>query len=442
MRYEPVPSDITVTEEFSAARDILEQGEKHLFLTGRAGTGKSTFLRYFRERTAKNVAVLAPTGVAALNIRGQTIHSFFRFPPAFLEPGRERKGAPERRRLYRSLDILVIDEISMTRADLFDAVEEYLRKHGKRPGEPFGGVKLCVIGDLYQLPPVVTGRDAEVFYEYYHAPYFFCARAYDPDAFAVIELTKIFRQSEDERGYIRFLDGLRKGTLHEADIDAFNKRTVGKRFGEEDAYVTLTAVNRKADAINDRELRALPGEAVTYQAEAKGTFTKLQEDGARLPAPAALTLKPGARVMFLRNDAQRRWANGTSGTVTKAEPEQVTVSVNGDEYNIERESWDDIRYGFDPKTEEVTEDKAGSFTQFPLQPAWAVTIHKSQSKTYDKALIDFAGGAFAPGQAYVALSRCRSIEGVALVSPLTRRDIRVDEKVNAFFESCLPALSA
>lgn len=433
--HEHTPAHLTVTEEFARARDLLEHGEKHLFLTGKAGTGKSTFLHYFRERTEKNVAVLAPTGVAALNVKGQTIHSFFRFAPAFLVPGQKRKGAPERKRLYKALDIVVIDEISMVRADMFDAIESYLRTHGKHPGKPFGGVTLCIIGDVYQLPPIVTRSEADLFKQYYKTPHFFGAHGFDPDAFEMIELSRIFRQSVEERAFITVLNGVRDGSLSSSALDAFNQLTVGrhKTFSDNDTPVALTAHNDRADEINRRNMVKLEASEYVFQAKAKGSFAKLT-DGRRLPAPCELILKEGARVMFLKNDAAQRWANGTVGTVETLAQDTVKIRVGAYVYDVEPESWEDIRYSYDADSDDVGEEKAGSYTQYPLQPAWAITIHKSQSKTFDKVIIDLARGAFAPGQAYVALSRCRTQNGVSLTCPLRHSDIRIDPEIVRFMQ--------
>jgi len=418
--------NITLTDEYKTAYELLEHSDAHVFLTGKAGTGKSTFLDYFRKNTDKNIAVVAPTGVAAINVKGQTIHSFFGFRPSFMDPDAPRHARKDLRKLYKALDILVIDEISMVRADMMDAICTFLTMNGKHQGLPLGGIQLCIIGDLYQLPPVLTHHEKDVFFRYYPSPYFFEARGFSEVHFQFIELTHIFRQSDP--AFIRFLNHLRENTLTEHMLNWFNAHHCTANADTSDAII-LTTTNKVADYNNMNKLDALSAPSQSYEGQAKGSFAKENE---KLPAPIDLELKLGAHVMFLKNDKDKRWANGTIGEVTKLSGKKITVSVEGNDYEVERQTWEAIRYEYDKETEQVAEVVVGSYEQFPLQLAWAITIHKSQGKTFDNVVINLGNGAFAKGQAYVALSRCRSLSGVKLVYPLKASDIRVDEDIVSF----------
>ena len=432
---------LELTHEFEYALDRFESGA-HLFVTGRAGTGKSTLLQLIRRTTRRQLAIVAPTGVAALNVRGQTIHSFFGFPGKLLRPGDVRRR--RNRHLFERLETLVIDEVSMVRADLLDRVDESLRLNRDRPGEPFGGVQVVLFGDLFQLPPVVANPAERALFEGptagYRSPYFFDARVWgelgrqdEPQALEMLELNTVFRQKA--RQFVRLLDAVREGHFDHDDLLDLNQRAVDESaFGAEPA-ITLTSTNRLADAINQRELGRLEGRAVRYVGELEGSF-----DSRNLPTDLALAIKPGAQVMFVRNDAAgRRYVNGTIGLVTAAEPERLVVRVEEDgrreELEVARETWENVRYALDPETGRIREDVTGTFEQYPLKLAWAITIHKSQGKTFERMHLDLGRGAFETGQTYVALSRCRTLDGIRLVRPLRARDVLVDERVADWYQA-------
>lgn len=422
---------ITVTEEFSAAFELLENSHEHVFLTGKAGTGKSTFLDYFRSHTKKKTVVLAPTGVAAINVRGQTLHSFFKLKWGFLEPGKAKEASAKQRQLYRSIDIVIIDEISMVRADVFDAIDAILRANRKEHDKPFGGCQICVIGDLYQLPPVVTRNDAEVYNHFYKSPYFFDARCMGAFEIRPVELTEIFRQTDRE--FIDFLNDVRANTLTQERLDWFNAKTNLAKNGEhsEDSIILCTT-NSIADNTNERKLEQLSSKAFTYTGRAEGDFDK---EGEKLPAPYELMLKVGAQVMFLKNDQEKKWVNGTLGVVESLADKSIKVRVGHEVYEVAKSKWESIRYEFDYSESKVKEHVIGSYEQFPLQLAWAITIHKSQGKTFDRVIIDLGNGAFATGQSYVALSRCRTLEGIRLKNSLRRTDIQMDNKVVVYLQN-------
>jgi len=419
---------LLLTDEFEYALERFESGDD-LFITGRAGTGKSTLLSLIRRTTRRNVAVLAPTGVAALNVRGQTVHSFFGFPGKLLRPEDIRKK--RNRSLYTRLDTLIIDEVSMVRADLLDRVDDFLRLNRERPDERFGGVQVVLFGDLFQLPPVVAsnverglfqGEDAS-----YSSPYFFDAYVWSTSPeLEMLELNQVFRQRA--RQFVRLLDAVREGHFDYDDLVDLNERAVDETsFGESPA-ITLTSTNALATAINQRELARLTAKPTRYVGTLEGKF-----DSRTLPTDLALALKPGAQIMFVRNDAEKRYVNGSIGKVISAKRERLLVELEegGSQQQIEvtEESWENIRYTIDPATGKIVEDVTGTFKQLPLKLAWAITIHKSQGKTFDRMSLDLGRGAFESGQTYVALSRCRTLDGIRLARPLRQRDIIVDERV-------------
>lgn len=424
-------SRITITEDFRAAFDLLENTSQHVFITGKAGTGKSTFLDHFRSKTKKKVVVLAPTGVAAINVRGQTLHSFFKLKWGFLEPGNVKESSTKLRQLYRSIEVVVIDEISMVRADVFDRIDAILRANRKDHDKPFGGCQICVIGDLYQLPPVVTRNDAEVYNHFYKSPYFFDARCMSTFEMQQVELTEIFRQKDRE--FIDFMNDVRANTLTQAKLDWFNDQTSFAKHGDhsEDSIILCTT-NSIADGTNERKLEQLQSKAFTYTGRAEGDFDK---EGEKLPAPYELTLKVGAQVMFLKNDQEKKWVNGTLGMIESLTDKVIKVRVGPSVYEVAKGKWESIRYEFDYSEGKVKEHVIGSYEQFPLQLAWAITIHKSQGKTFDRVVIDLGNGAFATGQSYVALSRCRTLNGIRLKKPLRTTDIQMDNKVVEYLQT-------
>jgi energy-coupling factor transporter ATP-binding protein EcfA2 len=414
------PAGVEPTNEYLAAHDFLRDGDGHLFVTGRAGTGKSTLLTSLRGMVTEEMVVLAPTGLAAVNVGGQTIHSFFGFPPRLIRPDdirRSRNG-----RLMRRLKFLVIDEVSMVRSDLMWAIDQSLRVNRGRPREAFGGVRLALFGDLHQLPPVVNDAEvAEHLESSYGGPFFFSVPALkEGSGTALVELTHVFRQRDE--ALLAVLNKVREGDVDEDDLGLLNTRVHPIRtLAEGEPYVILTPTNAAAGRINMAYLNALPGAPHPYAAKTTGEFNQAAQ-----PTEGTLMLKPGAKVMLLRNDSDKRWVNGTIARVARLEEKRVWVEVDGEEHEVEQVSWESRRYAFDKDAEKIVETVAGTFTQFPLRLAWALTIHKSQGLTLDKVYIDLGGGTFAHGQAYVALSRCRTLEGLALKRPLRPSDILFD----------------
>jgi ATP-dependent exoDNAse (exonuclease V) alpha subunit len=418
------PAGVTPTEEFLAAQRFLREGQGHLFVTGRAGTGKSTLLKSLREQLTGEMVVVAPTGLAAVNVGGQTIHSFFGFPPRLIRRDEARRRS-RNARIMKELELLVIDEVSMVRSDMMWGIDQCLRFNRKRSREPFGGVRLAMFGDLHQLPPVVDeGEVAEHLESEHGGPFFFDVAALrEGHGTALVELTEVFRQRD--QALLDVLNKVRDGEAGEDDLALLNERVHRIRtLREGEPYVILTPTNAAARRINTAYLEALPGAARTYEAEVTGDFGM-----SAFPTEADLTLKPGAKVMLIRNDADRRWVNGTIARVAELEDDRVWVEIDGEKHEVERAEWESRRYAFDNGAEKIVETVAGKFKQFPLRLAWALTIHKSQGLTLDKVYIDLGGGTFAHGQAYVALSRCRTLEGLALARPLRPSDILFDPAV-------------
>jgi ATP-dependent DNA helicase PIF1 len=420
---------LELSDDFKYALDQIEKGGKSIFITGRAGTGKSTLLQLFRNTTHKKTVVLAPTGIAALNVKGQTIHSFFGFPPKPLS----RKDIKRRRnrKLYKNLEVLIIDEISMVRADLLDNIDYFLQINRDIP-QPFGGVQVVFFGDLFQLPPVVrSGPEAMLFQTLYDSPYFFSAKVFDYFEMEKLELQKVYRQ--DNRHFLRLLDAIRLNQLDYDDLEDLNDRYLPD-FESEEFYITLSARNAKVDQINTRALNQIPFPEQAYLATITGDFNP------RLyPTEAALKLKLSAQVMFIKNDPQKQFVNGTIGMVEKLENDTVTVRIEEDGnrryVELERFEWEIMKYKESTEhPNKIDTETIGTFKQFPLKLAWAVTIHKAQGKTFDKVIIDLGKGAFEHGQTYVALSRCRTLEGVVLRQPLRPRDVMVDDKIVTYYE--------
>ncbi len=433
--------DIEFNDHFAKAYDLLENGSRNLFITGKAGTGKSTLLQYFRDHTTKNVAVLAPTGVAAVNIKGQTIHSFFRFKPDITPEGvRSIRVRRTQKELYRKIDTLVIDEISMVRADLLDCVDIFLRLHGRDRMAVFGGIQMVFIGDLYQLSPVVTQAERGIFKDVYPSPYFFDSKIYremngadqHPRKVEFIELKKIYRQKEEE--FIKLLGTIRNCSATQEHLKALNARYIPDfKPHKDDFYVYLTTTNAMADRINQERLDELEGRSYYYEGTLAGEF------GSRnLPTHEELELKIGAQVMLLNNDPGGRWINGSIGKIIEVLDEGKIVAVElseGGIVDVTPFEWEMFRFFFNEDTESLESESVGSFTQHPLKLAWAVTIHKSQGKTFDKAIVDVGAGTFAHGQAYVALSRCVSFDGLVLKKPILQRHILLDDSVVNFMSS-------
>jgi ATP-dependent DNA helicase PIF1 len=431
---------IEINPEFQRALDLLGDTSQTVFITGRAGTGKSTLLNLYRSQTRKKMIVLAPTGVAALNVTGQTIHSFFGFEPQITVSDTRRLAAiTTKSELYQRLEMIVIDEVSMVRADLLDCVDSFLKAVRHDPS-PFGGVQMVFIGDLYQLPPVVKGLEREALAGKYRTPYFFDAQALaqfeqDLEKVEFVELEKIYRQHDRE--FIDLLNAVRQRTISPAGLARINQRCLPIPAALEELYITLTATNAQADRINQAHLACLPGKKRHYRAKTEGEFGNRD-----LPTDADLTLKKGARIMLLVNDGQGRWVNGSLGMITRTGKENPTVLLDsGKEVEVPPFQWEMIRSRYDRVSDTIEKEIVGTFIQTPLRLAWAVTIHKSQGKTFPRVILDLGRGAFANGQLYVALSRCTSLEGILLRQPLRLSDVRVDYRVVRFLTSfqCLLA---
>lgn len=429
-----------VNRELNLAWKIIEDTGCNLFLTGRAGTGKTTFLKKLREKSDKRMVVLAPTGVAAINANGSTLHSFFQLPFSLYLPGRgfiseENKYFKinnHKKRLIASLSLLVIDEISMVRPDQLDAIDSILRKL-RNSSQPFGGIQLLLIGDLRQLPPVVKEEEWEILQEHYSSPYFFESHALKKAGYLAIELSTVYRQSDEL--FLNMLNQIRQGYIEKELLTLLNTRVKkSEEITDIDGYIRLTTHNKRADIINNNRLESLKGEEMLYEAEVKGTFPE-----SAYPAESVLRLKEGAQVMFTKNDAggERRYYNGLIGTVVFLSKNKIHVKVPGKKeiIEVEKTEWVNTQYKIDEKSLEIKQEEIGKYRQYPLQLAWSITIHKSQGLTFDKAIID-ATYSFAPGQTYVALSRCRSLDGLILESPIRLKSIIIDKEVNAFVADC------
>ena len=426
--------DVMMTQntELRNAWDFVEHTGRSIFLTGKAGTGKTTFLKTVVDQSSKRNVVVAPTGVAAINAGGMTIHSFFQLPFSPFVPGAKIESkfdfGKEKRKLIASLDLLIIDEISMVRSDLLDAIDSILRRFRDRY-KPFGGVQLLMIGDLQQLTPVVTPDDERMLKPYYDTPYFFGSKALSEIDYVTIQLEKVYRQQDDT--FLSLLNHIREGQPTAADLTLLNSRYKPVFLPKpEEGYIRLTTHNQMANNYNESELQKLSGRAVNYQAKIEGTFPEYS-----YPTAETLTLKVGAQVMFVKNDPsnEHRYYNGRIAHVTLAEPTRLMVYCPGDADAIEVVplEWENARYTLNDETREIETEVLGKFSQLPLRLAWAITIHKSQGLTFEHAIID-ASLSFAPGQVYVALSRCKTLEGMVLASQIPPHAIINDERVDSY----------
>ena len=440
---ESVESINTDNQEFQNALQILNFTHRSLFLTGKAGTGKSTFLRYIAATTKKKHIVLAPTGIAAINAGGSTLHSFFKLPFHPLLPNdsqysirnlrKTMKYNGEKCKLLREVELIIIDEISMVRADIIDFIDKVLRVYNRNMREPFGGKQMLFVGDIYQLEPVVRDEDRQLLHPFYPSAFFFDAKVFQQMQLVSIELTKVYRQNDPT--FIALLDHIRTSAVTATDLYTLNHQ-VGAQVDTAANGLAITLSTRRdtVDYINSTRLRELEGEATLFEGVIEGDFPENN-----LPSPLHLELKVGAQVLFVRNDKEKRWGNGTLGTITgftqNEEDAPGTIQVcteDGAELDVEREIWDNIKYSFNEKEQKIEEQTIGTFRQFPLRLAWAITVHKSQGLTFRYVKIDFSGGVFAGGQTYVALSRCTSLQGISLQKPIRPEDIFIKSEVTRF----------
>ncbi len=419
-----IPPDFEYTDEFAGAFDEMEYSRHHLFITGNAGTGKSTLLQFFKENTKKNYVVVAPTGIAAINVGGSTIHSFFRFPTHFLT-AEDVEPLPDKRFLFETLETVVVDEVSMVRADIMDAIDRSLRLNRGEPDEPFGGVQMILIGDLHQLPPVVETELQEYFHTRYETPFFFSSEACARVSLKKIELQRVFRQTDTE--FIGLLNKIRNNSLTAEDLRFLNERYDPVGFEEDDMIITLTATNALASQINQSRLESLRGKEYAFDAEIVGTF-----DEKSFPTERRLKLKKGAQIMMLKNDPNKQYVNGSLGIIKKVSEDSIRVSFGDHICDIEPTVWEKNDYEYIPDGHGIAPVVVGGFQQYPIKLAWAITVHKSQGKTFESVAIDLGRGAFAHGQTYVALSRCRTLHGIHLRKPIRFSDVKFDERVIDF----------
>ncbi len=420
------PEFIRLTDEQENIKNLIEESQHNFFITGKAGTGKSTLLQEFKKQSKKQIVLVAPTGIAALNIGGQTIHSLFGIKPAdIIEAGTLRTTKAVRDTLAK-VDTVIIDEVSMLRADLMDAMDEVLR-FSKRSEQAFGGVQVLMFGDLFQLPPVVRGKDAEKYFqENYGGVYFFNAKVWQQTKLEICELSKNIRQENDQK-FTSLLNQIRNKSIDAEGLACLNQRTRFKADAHEEIILALT--NKAVDSINSSKLAALNTEEFSYQAEISGTLRESE-----FPTEKNLKLKLGARVMLLKNNKEEGYANGSLATVVELNSKAIFLDINGTEIELKPASWQKIKYFFNEETGKVEEEIISSFKQFPIKLAWAITVHKSQGQTLENVTLDMGYGAFAHGQTYVALSRCRSLNDLHLKKPIKEKDLILDHKVLEFLE--------
>jgi hypothetical protein len=442
-----LPTNFELTDEFREAFDLIESTENSVFVTGRAGTGKSTFLEYFRENTKKTAVFLAPTGVAALNIKGKTIHSLFRFPHTVItgDAIKNNKYAGVTRQILKSVKVIVIDEISMVRADLLEGMD-YILKKIRENTLPFGGAQMVFVGDMYQLPPVVSNNDkvsisynGEIIFEgsihhyferKYRGYYFFNSDVFKKSVFKYYVLETVFRQRSDFK-FLEILNAIREGKITDELLSKLNERHFPIIEETVEREIVLGATNSIVEELNKRKMDELPTEEFVYCAELSGVFEFLVSEK-DYPVEKNLILKEGAQVMMVKNDKIGRWVNGTIGVVKSLADNSIVVDIDGTDFDVGKESWEAIDYEYDPVNDKLDTKPIGEYRQYPIKLAWAITIHKSQGKTFEKIIIDLGGGAFAHGQTYVALSRCKTLNGIRLKQPIKRKDLILDDRVVRF----------
>ncbi len=417
--------NIKINSQFKNALKLIKDSNESIFITGKAGTGKSTFLKYARQNIRKNIVVLAPTGVAALNVKGETIHSFFHFKPGITF--KDAKNTAKKNIdnvLYKNIDTILIDEISMVRADLLDCIDIFLKTF-LNSNKHFGNIQMVFIGDLYQLPPVVTKNEREMFSTYYESPFFFSANVIKKDKYKYhfIELEEIFRQKDDH--FIELLNAVRNNSATAEHFEYINKNVIDDQFEEDQGFIFLTTLNKSADKINAYKLSALNTKLFISEAEIDGEF-----ELSAAPTSFRLALKPGAQVMFLNNHSEGLWVNGTVGIIEEIDNSEIFVRTDNNlVVSVNKHKWSLYKYIYDSENKSLIQEKSGDFFQYPLKLAWAITIHKSQGKTFKKVIIDLKNGTFAHGQSYVALSRCVSLNGIGLVHPLKKNHIKTDHRI-------------
>jgi ATP-dependent DNA helicase PIF1 len=409
---------IELNDQFQTAIQAVNDG-RNVFITGAAGTGKSTLLQHLRSTTTKQCVVLAPTGVAALNVGGQTIHSFFKFPPRYLDPITIRPRVSE---LFQNLKMLIIDEISMVRADVMDGIDIVMR--GSRGNDaPFGGVQIVFFGDVYQIPPVVDSTELEIYFkEQYGGPYFFRSNVFKRLQLTRITLVKNYRQKDEE--FLRLLWKVRTGEVDEQTLNKLNERFIRGLSPFDDSHIYLCSTKKAARDRNSVFLKNLHSKKIEYAARIQG-----QLSCSNFPTESLLELKVGAKVMMVKNDPKGRWVNGTVGTIALLANDLILVEIDGVRYSVDREQWKNVQYRYSRSEGRIVQDEVGVFEQYPMRLAWAITIHKSQGHTIDRICVDLGNGAFAHGQTYVALSRCTSFEGIVLRRRIKASDIILDATV-------------
>ena len=435
------PSQIDLeNEEMQKALQIIQFTRRSLFLTGKAGTGKSTFMRHIAATIKKKHIILAPTGIAAINAGGSTLHSFFKLPFHPLLPTDKRYSARnirdtlkyngEKTKLLREVELIIIDEISMVRADIIDFIDKVLRIYNRNMREPFGGKQLLLVGDIYQLEPVIKEDERQLLRPFYPSCFFFDAHVFREMQLIAVELKKVYRQRDAQ--FISLLDHIRTSQVSDTDLRLLNAR-VNAEIGTEEGRLSITLSGRRdtVDYINEKQLNTLPDQPTIFYGHIEGEFPE-----SSLPTPIELEVKTGAQVLFIKNDKERRWVNGTLGTIIGFGDEEDGIiyvrTEDGRDFDVEREIWSNVRYTFNEKEQKIEEEEIGSYQQFPLRLAWAITVHKSQGLTFNNVKIDFTGGVFAGGQTYVALSRCTSLQGISLQEPVRRENIFVRTEVTNF----------